>query len=157
MTPMTGRHTWPVPDPADTARALAGIDGDIRRGLPPKIDDALIVLAGVRAADATPDPDPGQPVPFTLTPKAHAALDSDDTPPGPGEWGCDQCGAAWFGTPPEDGLCPACRAEQAVTAWPAPGPCPGPGADWREAGWCCRTCAVLAHPSWCPDCRGARQ
>jgi rubrerythrin len=32
------------------------------------------------------------------------------TAPGPGQWGCDQCGAAFFGTPPEDGLCPACRA-----------------------------------------------
>jgi hypothetical protein len=107
MTPVTDRYTWPTPSPADTARALAGIDGDIRRGLPPKIDDALIVLAAVRAAEATPDLD--QPVPFTLTPKAHAELDSD-SPPGPGEWGCDQCGAAFFGTPPGDGLCPACRA-----------------------------------------------
>ena len=32
--------------------------------------------------------------------------------PGPGEWGCQRCGAAYFGTPPEDGLCPACRAGQ---------------------------------------------
>ncbi len=32
------------------------------------------------------------------------------TAPGPGEWGCEQCGAAFFGTLPEDGLCPACRA-----------------------------------------------
>jgi hypothetical protein len=72
---MTDRYAWPIPDPADTARALAGIDGDIRRGLPPKVDDALIVLAAVRAADATPDPD--QPIPFTLTAKAHAAIDQD--------------------------------------------------------------------------------
>ena len=28
---------------------------------------------------------------------------------GPAEWGCQRCGAAWFGTPPDDGLCPACR------------------------------------------------
>jgi rubrerythrin len=64
--------------------------------------------------------DPGQPIPYTLTAKAHAALDQDnsrswreeDTPAttGPDEWGCGQCGAARFGTPPEDGLCPACRA-----------------------------------------------
>ncbi len=30
--------------------------------------------------------------------------------PGPGEWGCAQCGAAFFGAPPEDGLCETCRA-----------------------------------------------
>jgi hypothetical protein len=104
---MTDRATWPTPSPADTGRAVAGIDGDIRRGLPPKVDDALIFLAAVRAAGATPDPD--QPVPFTLSPKAHAELDSGDTAPGPGEWGCDQCGVAFFGTPPEGGQCPACR------------------------------------------------
>ena len=107
MTPAPDPYSWPVPSPADTDRALTGIGGDIARGLPPKLDDALIVLAAVRAAD-----NPNQPVPFTLTPRAHAALDSDGTPPGPGEWACDQCGAAWFGTPPDDGLCPACRAAQ---------------------------------------------
>ena len=78
MTTATGHYAWPVPSPADTARALAGIDGDLRHGLPPQIDDALIVLAAVRAADAA-DADPGQPVPFTLTAKAHAALDLDGT------------------------------------------------------------------------------
>jgi hypothetical protein len=79
MTPATDHYTWPVPSPVDTARALAGIGGDIRRGLPPKIDDALIFLAAVRAADAAPDPDPDQPIPFTLTAKARAALDQDGT------------------------------------------------------------------------------
>jgi len=68
MTPVTDRYTWPVPDPADTARALASISGDIRCGLPPKLDDALIVLAAVRAADTASDP--GQPIPFTLTAKS---------------------------------------------------------------------------------------
>jgi hypothetical protein len=109
MTAVTDRYTWPDPDPADTARALAGIGGDIRHGLPPKVDEALIVLAAVRAAGTAPNPDPDQPVPFTLTPQAHAELDTDGAPPGPGEWGCDQCGGAFFGTVPEDGLCPACR------------------------------------------------
>ena len=78
MTTATGHYVWPVPSPADTARALVDIGGDISRGLPPKIDDALTVLAAVRAADAA-DADPGQPVPFTLTAKAHAALDLDGT------------------------------------------------------------------------------
>ena len=106
MTPATDHYTWPVPSPADTARALAGISGDITRGLPPKIEDALIFLAAVRAADAAPGPGPGQPVPFTLTPKALALLDQvpDD------QWACERYGAAWFGTPPEDRLCPPCRA-----------------------------------------------
>jgi len=54
----------------------------------------------------------GTPIPYTLTAKAHALLDAaDQAPPGPGEWGCGLCGAAFFGTPPETGLCPACRPE----------------------------------------------
>lgn len=77
MTLAADRYTWPAPSSADTARAVAGIAGDLRRGLPPKIDDALIVLAAARAADA--DPGPGQPVPFALTGKAYAALDQDGT------------------------------------------------------------------------------
>ena len=103
MTPATDHYTWPVPSPADTARALAGIGGDIARGLPPKLDDALIFLAAVRA-DATPSS--GQPIPFTLTAKALALLDQVPD----GQWACERCGAAWFGTPPDGGLCPPCRA-----------------------------------------------
>jgi len=67
------RYAWPVPAAADAARALEGISGDLARGLPPKLDEALIFLAALHAADADPGPD--QPVPYTLTPKAHAALD----------------------------------------------------------------------------------
>ena len=37
----------------------------------------------------------------------------EDTVPGPGEWGCERCGAAFFGTPPGDGLCAACRPGEA--------------------------------------------
>ena len=31
--------------------------------------------------------------------------------------------------------------------------CPGadPGADWQEMGWCCHTCAAIAHLAWCPN------
>ena len=104
MTPATDHYTWPVPSPADTACALAGISGDLRRGLPPKIEDALILLAAVRADDAD---DCDQPVPFTLTPKAHALPDQPDG----NQWACERCGAAYFSTPPDDGLCPACRPE----------------------------------------------
>jgi len=28
----------------------------------------------------------------------------------PGEWACQQCGAAYFGTPPGHGLCPTGHA-----------------------------------------------
>ena len=80
MTPAPGRYTWPDPDPADTARAAASISADLRHGLPPKTGDALIVLAAIHAIDTVePDPDPGQPIPFTLTAKAHAALDQGGT------------------------------------------------------------------------------
>jgi hypothetical protein len=27
-----------------------------------------------------------------------------------GQWACQRCGAAYFGTPPERGLCPGCQA-----------------------------------------------
>jgi len=73
MTPQTGQYAWPVPSAADAARALVGISGDIARGLPPKLDDALIFLAAVRAAGTGTGPD--EPVPFSLTPKARALLD----------------------------------------------------------------------------------
>jgi hypothetical protein len=58
------------------------------------------------------------PVPFTLTSKAHAALAALDDDPGPAadEWGCDRCGDAYFGTPPDDGLCGPCRGGHAVPA-----------------------------------------
>ena len=103
MTTATDQYLWPVPSPADTARALVDIGGDISRGLPPKIDDALTVLAAGRAAGTAPGPD--QPIPYTLTPKARALLDQVPD----GQWACGQCGAAYFGTPPGDGLCPGCQ------------------------------------------------
>jgi hypothetical protein len=126
MTPKehtaTHQYTWPVPSPADVARAAAGIHGDARRGLPPKTGDALIFLAAVHAFDTTPGPD--DPIPFTLTPKAHATLDTDGPVMDCGcscgyddctacagyGWACLRCGLAFFGTPPEHGLCGPCHA-----------------------------------------------
>jgi rubrerythrin len=36
-------------------------------------------------------------------------LDRINAGPGPGEWACRRCGAAYFGGPPDDGLCPGCQ------------------------------------------------
>jgi hypothetical protein len=74
-----------------------------------------------------------QPIPFTLTPKALAALTPDSHGPvSPGQvmccgcgyddcsacavdgWACPRCGAAYFGTPPGDGLCPDCHGRTAA-------------------------------------------
>jgi hypothetical protein len=39
-------------------------------------------------------------------------------------WACTHCGAAWFGTPPDDGLCPSCQAARgARDAYGYPVPC----------------------------------
>ena len=57
---------------------------------------------------ADPGTGPDQPVPFTLTPKARALLDQIPE----GQWACTGCDDAWFGEPPDDGLCPACRPGQ---------------------------------------------
>jgi hypothetical protein len=38
--------------------------------------------------------------------RLRAALASHGQPR-PGEWACHRCGAAYFGTPPGDGLCPS--------------------------------------------------
>ena len=69
-----------------------------------------------------------RPIPYTLTAKAHAALDHKPADAGPGPvmdcgcgyddctpcagygWACLACGLAFFGGPPEHGLCPGCHA-----------------------------------------------
>jgi len=65
---------------------------------------------------------PDQPVPYTLTPKADAALDHPQGPvmhcgcgyadcstcTGYG-WACLTCARAFFGTRPEHGQCPGCQ------------------------------------------------
>ncbi len=75
------------------------------------------------------NPNPDIPIPYTLTPKAHAALAAAPylLPPDPAApcggcghddcsacagygWACLDCGAAYFGPAPDDGLCPDCRA-----------------------------------------------
>jgi hypothetical protein len=75
-----------------------------------------------------PVPGPDQPIPFSLTPKALAALDagttaaaldcacgSEDCPACAGSgWACARCGDAFFGAAPDDGLCPPCRAPRAL-------------------------------------------
>ena len=61
--------------------------------------------SGCPASAAGTAPDLDQPVPYTLTPKARALLDQVPD----GQWACGQCGAAYFGTPPGDGLCPGCQ------------------------------------------------
>ena len=33
-----------------------------------------------------------------------------------GQWACQHCTDAWFGTPPDDGLCPRCHADGQLTA-----------------------------------------
>ncbi len=45
-------YQWPVPGEADVRRALLGALGDIERGLPPKVEELLIitVLPSVHAA-----------------------------------------------------------------------------------------------------------
>jgi hypothetical protein len=65
-------------------------------------------LAQVRESLYLPHPDPDRPVPYALTPLAHAALTAPDAIP-PGEWACRACGSAWLGTPPQDELCPGCH------------------------------------------------
>lgn len=47
---MTAKYPWPVPAEADVQEALAGVIGDMQRGLPPKIEEALILLADLSAA-----------------------------------------------------------------------------------------------------------
>lgn len=82
-------------------------------------------------SDSTDNPD--TPVPYTLTPKAHAFLNrtaravhtagaavidgalylaaalAGAVVTGPAEWACSRCRTGWFGPVPPDGLCRDCR------------------------------------------------
>jgi hypothetical protein len=43
-------YQWPVPAEADVRRALLGAMGDMERGLPPKVEELLIIFASLHAA-----------------------------------------------------------------------------------------------------------
>lgn len=46
---MTVAYPWPVPDDTAVLEALSGVLGDAERGLPPKIEEAaLILVAAIR-------------------------------------------------------------------------------------------------------------
>ncbi len=71
-----------------------------------------------------------RPVPYALTPLAHACLAALDAIPD-GQWACRACGGAWLGTPPGDGLCPGCRPPDPPAPVPAAWPRPrGPRSPW---------------------------
>jgi hypothetical protein len=75
------------------------------------------IPTAARTAPAVWPADADQPIGYTLTPKALAALGTG--PAGeipPGEWACRTCGAAYFGTAPETGQCPGCIPRIAAAA-----------------------------------------
>jgi NTP pyrophosphatase (non-canonical NTP hydrolase) len=79
-----------------------------RRELEDEIADLLIVTA-VFAERAGIDLDAA--IAAKLAVIYSRGWRKDDTAEsGPDEWACEQCGAAWFGSAPEDRLCPDCRA-----------------------------------------------
>jgi NTP pyrophosphatase (non-canonical NTP hydrolase) len=82
-----------------------------RRELEDEVADVLIVTACF-AERAGIDLDAA--VAAKLTVIYSRGWREDDTAAGtsPQEWACDRCGAGYFGTPPDDGLCPACRSGQ---------------------------------------------
>ena len=96
----------PLPAAPEPGCAPAAASGTTSATCTRKATDDHPPRPGTRTADLGTGPD--QPVPFTLTPKAHALLDQVPE----GQWACTGCGDAWFGAPPDDGLCPACRPGQ---------------------------------------------
>ena len=48
---MTGKYEWPVPEDADVLEALLGVSGDVERGLPPKHEEFMIILACCLSAE----------------------------------------------------------------------------------------------------------
>jgi NTP pyrophosphatase (non-canonical NTP hydrolase) len=82
-----------------------------RRDLEDEIADVLIVTACF-AERAGIDLHAALAAKLTIIYTRGWRQDDTPAPTGPEEWGCDLCGAAFFGTPPGDGLCPPCRAGQ---------------------------------------------
>ena len=82
-----------------------------RRELEDEIADVLIVTACF-AERAGIDLDAAIAAKLTVIYSRGWREEDPAAGPGPGEWGCEQCGAAFFGAPPEDGLCPPCRTGQ---------------------------------------------
>ena len=81
-----------------------------RRELEDEIADVLIVTA-VFAERAGIDLDAAIAAKLAVI-YSRGWREDDATGSGPEEWACAQCGAGYFGTPPDDGLCPDCRAGQ---------------------------------------------
>jgi NTP pyrophosphatase (non-canonical NTP hydrolase) len=82
-----------------------------RRELEDEVADVLIVTACF-AERAGIDLDAAVAAKLTVIYSRGWREDDTTAAPGPAEWGCQRCGAAWFGTPPDGGLCPACRTRQ---------------------------------------------
>lgn len=92
------------------------------------------------------------PIPYALTPKAHAALTEPATPycgcgyndcsacAGYG-WACLGCSDAYFGMAPDDGLCPRCRAQDDQEA--------ADDSAWWETVKSMSAAGLLATPAEC--------
>jgi NTP pyrophosphatase (non-canonical NTP hydrolase) len=82
-----------------------------RRDLEDEVADVLIVTACF-AERAGIDLDAAITAKLSVIYSRGWREDDDPAGTGPDGWACQRCGAAYFGTPPEDGLCPACHAQE---------------------------------------------
>jgi NTP pyrophosphatase (non-canonical NTP hydrolase) len=80
-----------------------------RRGLEDEVADVLIVTACF-AERAGIDLNTALAAKLTVIYSRGWREEGSDVGTGPPEWGCERCGAAYLGTPPDDGLCLTCRA-----------------------------------------------
>jgi hypothetical protein len=70
----------------------------------------VIVTAMVALATVTGSADDAEAsLQIHLTARFTRLLERIHPEPGPGEWACQACGAAYLGAPPEGGLCPDCQ------------------------------------------------
>lgn len=77
---------------------------------------ADVVISAYTAADVL-----GIDLGAAITAKAAVITARGWRDPRPGEWACRQCGAAFFGTAPEDARCPDCGGPGTLPAAPAAG------------------------------------